>query len=401
MASVDTTWLGLPGARHIGAEELRALATVLERRTLYRGGGPGPAVEVAAAEAELADLLGRRHALLLNSGTSAMLTALVALGVGPGDEVVVPSYGWLGLLTTLAFLRAVPVLAPLTTGLVLDRSRLDRCLSSATRVVMPVHACGLPCPLPALASEHGPVVVDDGCQALGARLDEDRVVGGPGTLASVFSFQAYKVVSAGEGGALVTDDTELYRKAVAFHDAGLERFAATDTQVSGPRGAGLNLRMSELGAALIRVQLARLARVLDDQRAHYEYVASALKPLVASELVDIVEPATGERGNASFILLEAASPALGRALATHFRAHQIGLTLAADRPHHALPGWRRYLEASGIAHRVVDAHESLAILDRTLLLEINAELDDTQLRSLALAARSFMPSASPTATRAR
>ena len=388
MMKDSAAWLGFPGARHIGDDERRALGAVLDRRVLYRGGGPGEAVEVAEAEAELATRLGRRHALMLNSGTSALLAAFVGLGLGPGDEVVIPSYGWLSVVTTLAHLGAVPVFAPLTRGLVLDTSRLDRCLSSATRAILPLHPCGQPCPLPAGPSE-GPAIVEDACQALGSFDAHGRPMGGPGPLASVFSFQAYKIVSAGEGGALVTDDEALYRRALAFHDAGLERFAAGGSTQVEPRGLGLNLRMSELAAALVRVQLGRLDAVIAAQRAQQSRLSEAFAPLVDAGLVELVEPAAGRHTNGTFVVVEAASASLARALTTHLRERGIGALLANDRPYHALPGWRRYVRANTIPHRVVEPERSLAVLERTLLLEVNVELPEAALRGLARATHDF------------
>jgi dTDP-4-amino-4,6-dideoxygalactose transaminase len=369
-SSIGSEWRALPGLRALGVAEENALRRVLERRALYRGDGIAPPCEVREAERELAARYGRRHALLFNSATSALHTALHALGVGRGDEVIVPGYGWITDLSVVLALGATPVLAPVTSGLSLDPATVENCLSSKTRVVTRVHALGLP----AAKVSIGPLpLLDDTCQALGTEMNGRPA--GADALISVLSFQAYKVITSGEGGCLLTDDDALYTRAVRFHDAGLARFAhSAPGAPSEPIGIGLNLRMNELTAAVLRAQLERLDGLVAQQRDAYARMAAAFQPWASRGWARIVEPPTGGAGNGTTLVFEAESAARAVRLAEALRKQGVGVVYALEDRLHTQPGWVAYLEAQSLPHRVVERQRSDAIIARTLMLDVNAAL---------------------------
>jgi 8-amino-3,8-dideoxy-alpha-D-manno-octulosonate transaminase len=386
----EEDWIGFAGARAISDEEREAVASVLSRRTLYRGRGLAPPEEASLCEAELAELLGRRYVVLMNSGTSALLAALRAVGVGPGDEVILPGYGWLTDVTTVLHLGAVPVFAPLGPDLNLDPARLEACFSERTRAVAPVHACGRPFDLPAVAEiarRRGVPLVEDACQCLGGRID-GRLVGTEGQ-AAVFSFQAFKIVTAGEGGAMATDDEALYLSALRFHDAGLARFSLPSLSRSraGPEGqvpvgVGLNLRMSELGAALLRVQLRRLPELLGRLTRARTALLETFSEAFAAGVLRACPPRQGVEENGTFLQLKAPDARVARRMTEALCARGVPVRLAAAAPLHALPGWLEYLDRHGYAYRVVDRESSLDVLNRTLLLEVNWEQSPDALQRL-------------------
>ncbi len=369
-SSIGSEWRALPGLRALGAAEEEALRRVLDRRALYRGDGIAPPCEVREAERELAARYGRRHALLFNSATSALHAALHALGIGRGDEVIVPGYGWITNLSVVLQLGATPVLAPVTSGLSIDAAAVEGCLSSKTRALTRVHALGLPAASVSIGSI---ALLDDTCQALGTEL-RGRPAGAD-ALMSVLSFQAYKLITSGEGGCLLTDDDALYTRAVRFHDAGLARFAhsAPATQ-SEPVGIGLNLRMSELTAAVLRAQLERLDALVAQQRAAHMRMAAAFQPWIARGWMRVVEPPKGGAGNGTTLVLEAESETRAARLAAAMQQRGIGVVHAREDRLHTLPGWIAYLEAQSLPHRVVERERSEAIIARTLMLDVNAAL---------------------------
>lgn len=373
---LDPEWVGYPGARVIGEAEHKAVVDVLARRTLYRGAGLNEPREVSAVEVELARRLGRRFALTFNSGTSALVAGLVALGVGEGDEVIVPGYGWLTDVSAVLHLKAVPVLCPIGADLNIDPARIPECLTPRTKAITPVHACGRACDLDLVrAAAPGVSVLDDACQALGAT-SGGRPVGGEGTAATVLSFQSFKIITAGEGGALVTDDEELYVAAVRYHDAGLSRFAHAAASRGAPMqpiGVGLNLRMSELTAALLRVQLGRLEEVRAGQRAARERLSAAFAPAFEAGLLEEAPQGPGTEDNGTFLLLTARDGDAARGLHRALAALGVPLVHGIEDALHTSPGWAAYMQDQGFPFRSVGLEATRAILERTLFLQVNPD----------------------------
>ncbi|WP_375388155.1 DegT/DnrJ/EryC1/StrS family aminotransferase [uncultured Amnibacterium sp.] len=227
-----------------------------------------PASVTARLEREVAEYLSADHALAVNSGTSALLAALVGVGIGPGDEVLVPAYTWVSTAAAPLLLGAVPVLVDVDETLTMDVADLERKITSRTRAIVPVHMLNLVADMDAVmavAQRHGLKVVEDACQAFGV-LYRGRRVGTIGH-AGAFSFSHTKNISAGEGGMLVTSDAHVAARAQMFHDVG-SYTRASWTPTSEPLFIGMNLKMSELPAAVLRPQLKTLERRLSRMRAH-------------------------------------------------------------------------------------------------------------------------------------
>ena len=161
-----------PGGMEVGQEELEALRRVIESKNLFRyyGVGKGPD-EVASFEREFAELMGAKHALCLNAGSSALICALIGAGVGEGDEVIVPAYTWNATPNAVLASRAIPALAEVDESLTLDPEDVERRITSRTRAIVPVHMRGAPADMAALtaiAERHGLALIEDVCQAAGA-----------------------------------------------------------------------------------------------------------------------------------------------------------------------------------------------------------------------------------------
>ena len=188
------------------ARGMAATVRVLGRGELGRYAAAG-ASEVTRLEGELRDVIGVRHALAVNSGTSALVAALVGAGVGPGDEVLVPAFTWVSTAAAPLAVGAVPVLVEVDASLTMDPADLARKITPQSRAVIPVHMQNLVCdmdPIMSLAATHELTVIEDACQAVGQRY-RGRRVGSIGH-AGCFSFNQYKNIRCGEGGALLTDD---------------------------------------------------------------------------------------------------------------------------------------------------------------------------------------------------
>lgn len=255
------------GAAAIGQEEKQAVMEVLESQSLFRYYGPNLLSKVAAFEADFATFVGSKYAMAASSGTAALRLGLAALGVGPGDEVIVPAVTFIASVGAIVASRARPVFAEIDESLQLDPDDLSRRLTPRTKAIMPVHLGGVSVdmdPITAFAREHGLKVIEDAAQSCGSFYGERRV----GTLGDVgcFSFQLEKNITSGEGGILVTDDPELFRRAAIYGDQGGQFWTShqgvRDT-VGGQPIIGENLRMNEIAGAILGCQLKKLTEILD------------------------------------------------------------------------------------------------------------------------------------------
>lgn len=249
-----------------GVREIASVARVLAGGKLGRYSA-AESSRTARFEAESAEFLGARHTLAVNSGTSALLAALVGVGVGPGDEVLVPAYTWVSTAAAPLVLGAVPVLVEIDESLTMDPADIRRKITPRTKAILPVHMLNLVCDMDtitAIAREHGLAVVEDACQAFGVRYHGKRV----GTLsdAGAFSFSQTKNISSGEGGLVATEDERIWSRAGMFHDVGSYTRKGY-VQRDEPLFVGLNLKMSELASSVLLPQMRRLDAELDRYRA--------------------------------------------------------------------------------------------------------------------------------------
>jgi len=220
---VRTTPLPLefPGIHFMDEEEVDAAVRVLRSRSPFRYYGVDLQGEVDAFEAEFASFLGITHCLAVNSGTSALHTALAALGVGPGQEVIVPAYLWVSVASAVVNLGAIPILADIDDTFCMDPACVEATITPRTTGVICVHMSGAPADVKAIravARKHGLFLLEDCAQCTGGSI-EGQKVGTFGDMA-IFSFQMNKNMTSGEGGWLVTNDVRLYHRAVACHDTG-------------------------------------------------------------------------------------------------------------------------------------------------------------------------------------
>jgi perosamine synthetase len=238
----------------------------------------GPRVE--QFEAEYAQLTGAAHCLATANGTSALIATLAALGVGPGDEVVVPPYTFVATVNAVLLLHALPVFVDtdIETSQI-DARKVGAAITERTRVVMPVHLGGAAADLDtilAVASARGVPVVEDACQAHLAEW-KGRKVGTYGR-AGCFSFQASKNLNCAEGGAIVTGDGALVDACYRFHNNSRGRASAGSTDFSY-RGVGANLRLTEFQAAMLLAQMTRLEKQARTRDANGAYLTTLLRQI--------------------------------------------------------------------------------------------------------------------------
>jgi len=226
---------------------------------LFRYYNPKPS-KVAEAESAMAKLVGVKHCLAVNSCTSALVASYRALGIGAGDEVIVPAYTFFASAATVAACNAVPVIVEMDDSLNIDPKAAERAITRRTKAIVPVHMRGAPAQMDAimdLAKRKGIAVVEDVAQAGGGSF-QGRRLGAIGTM-GCFSFDFYKIMVSGEGGFVTTDDEWLYTRAQSWHDTAAcwrpDRFARERRE--GELFCGENYRMSEMEGAVALAQIRR------------------------------------------------------------------------------------------------------------------------------------------------
>jgi dTDP-4-amino-4,6-dideoxygalactose transaminase len=246
-----------------------AVMEVMKGGYLFRYGSeddPKFLHKVASLEKEFARYCGVKYALATSSGTSSLLVSAVALGLKPGDEVIVPAYTFVASYSSLIFAGIVPVLAEIDQSLTLDAADIERRITPRTKAIMPVHMLGNPCDMDrirAITKKHGLLVLEDACQAAGGSY-KGRKVGSIGDMGA-FSLNFFKTINSGDGGLVVTSDKTLYESAFGAHDQGHKpmRFGV---EVGARSLLGLNFRMNELTAAVALAQLGKIDRIVDALR---------------------------------------------------------------------------------------------------------------------------------------
>jgi 8-amino-3,8-dideoxy-alpha-D-manno-octulosonate transaminase len=327
------------GAAALGQAERDAVLEVLSAQGLFRYGASSLG-KVDAFEAGVVDLLGTGHALATSSGTAALTAGLAALGVGPGDEVVIPAVTFIATANAVVVAGAVPVFCDLDDSLGLDPAHLATVLTERTAAVMPVHLENVVGDMDGLlAVTKGVPVLEDACQAMGSSY-RGKPAGTIGDLGA-FSLQLEKNITAGEGGVLITDDPDLHLRATRYTDQG-GQFV---TGRGGSRGGmdepfvGENLRMTELAGAIAGVQLTRLPGLLSDMRTVKRKVLDGVGDREGLTPRWVPDPA-GDGGSSCFWYLPAVD------LAERFVGALLAEGVPCTRPYGGLPVYANpaYLE---------------------------------------------------------
>ncbi len=289
----------------IGQEEIDAVTAVLRSGQLfrYRGGEGGQA---DTCEKKLAARFDSPHTLVVTSGTGALICGLVGMGIGPGDEVLVPAYTWLASAGAVLSVGAIPVLAEVNETLTLDPDDFERRIGPRTKAVIPVHMGGRPSDMDAIlaiAKRRGLRVLEDACQAIGGDY-KGRPLASLGD-AGTFSFNQFKTIACGEGGALLTRDRKIHERALYYHDMGCTFRNHAGTMTEEPF-LGNTFRMNELLCAMLRVQLDRLDGILERLRERQRWILDAVRACRVPFVVSPSNDAAGDSGQFATFLFATA-----------------------------------------------------------------------------------------------
>ena len=313
----------MPGFELFGDAERKEVQDVLESGVLMRYGFDGMRNghwKAKELEQALETQLQVKHAQLVSSGTAAVSIALASAGIGAGDEVIMPVFTFVASFEAIMMLGAIPVLVEIDDTLTLDPKAVEAAITDRTKAIMPVHMCGSMADLDALSAlckKHNLVLIEDSSQATGATY-KGKPLGSIGDLGCL-SLDYVKIITCGEGGAVLTNNEAYYTNADHYSDHGHDH-------VGNDRGAeshpflGYNFRISELNAAVGLAQLRRLNEFVAIQKKHFNIIREAL-----SQIPEVTFRTVPEGGEESYSFLSFYMPDLetARAVSTAFKTEGI------------------------------------------------------------------------------
>lgn len=377
----------------IGDEEIKAVERVIRSRQLFRFNDGTK--EVETFETELAQKIGTKYSLAVTGGTGALICALVGLGVGPGDEVIVPAYTFMATALAVVVVGAIPVIAEVDESLTIDPDDVEKKISKYTKAIIPVHMLGLPSNMDRImeiAKKYNLKVVEDCCQADGGSYKGRRLgsIGDVGT----FSFNYFKIITAGEGGALVTDDYNIYERALIYHDGGAP-FRPHAVTLKTPIFVGSQLRSNEISGAILREQLKKLDTILSDLRRVKKAFMNCFE---GEENIKFIRSndIEGDCGSSVGFLFE--SEAAARKFASH---EDINRGVLVDSKKHVYFDWDPIMNKRGSHHPALDpfklpqnkdlnmnySHDmcpkTIDILSRTVIVGMNPDWTEAEIMAKA------------------
>jgi 8-amino-3,8-dideoxy-alpha-D-manno-octulosonate transaminase len=284
----------MPGYELWGAEERKEVNDVLETGILMRYGFDAPRKGIWKSkelETAICKTFGSTYAQLTSSGTSALTTAMAALGIGAGDEVIIPSFTFVASFEAVLSVGAVPVIVDVDDTLTLNPDAVKKAITSKTKCIMPVHMCGSMADLDALLSickEHKLILLEDACQSIGGSY-KGKMLGTLGD-AGTFSFDFVKTITCAEGGVVMTNKKDVYVKCDGYTDHGHDH-AGVDRGADLHPFIGYNFRISELHAAVGLAQIRKLDTFLSIQKKNQTILKNILSQVPEISFRRVPDPA--------------------------------------------------------------------------------------------------------------
>jgi len=384
----------MPGFELFSDLERKEVMDVLETGVLMRYNFDGPRKNIwktKELEQAISEKIGAKYVQVTSSGTTALITAMNALGIGAGDEIILPTFTFVASFEAVLAVGAIPVLVDIDESLTLSPDAIKKAITPKTKAIMPVHMCGAMAQMDeilSIAKKHTILVLEDACQAIGATY-KGKYVGTLGIMGA-YSFDYVKTVTCGEGGAVFTNDEKLYKNSDQFTDHGHDH-------VGNDRGAeshpyiGLNYRISELNAAVGLAQWRRLDEFLAIQRKNHSYIKNELAKIDGVSFRKVPDESGDICSHLSIIL---PSEELTREVSSQFKEAGIGGTFYwFDNNWHYIRKWEHLKNIQTLAplyqehkdalpdYENTDYSKSDAIISRTISIAISMAWTEEQLQN--------------------
>lgn len=363
----------MPGFELFGDTERKEVQDVLDSGVLMRYGFDGMRNghwKAKELERELESYFDVKHAQLVSSGTAAVSVALATLGIGAGDEVIMPTFTFVASFEAIMMLGATPILVDIDDTLTLDPEAVKKAITPKTKAVMVVHMCGSMANLDALKTvcdAHNLFLVEDACQAIGATY-KGKALGSIGNV-GCFSFDFVKTITCGEGGAVITNNETYHTNADHFSDHGHDH-------IGNDRGAethpflGYNFRISELNAAVGLAQIKRLPEFLSIQKKHYTILREAL-----ADIPEVTFRTVPDGGEESYAFLNFFLPDLeiARKVMTGFKENGVDVCFHYyDNNWHYIRKWEHLKELKSLYPISTEVKEGLKYLENKVYEQSDA-----------------------------
>jgi len=385
----------MPGFELWGEEERKEVNDVLETGILMRYGFDGARKGMWKAkelEEEICNTFGSKYAQLTSSGTAALTTAMAALGIGFGDEVIMPTFTFVASFEAVLSVGAIPVLVDIDETLTLDPQAVKNAVTPKTKCIMPVHMCGSMANVDALKDichEHNLILIEDACQSIGATY-KGKTVGTIGD-AGTFSFDFVKTITCGEGGVVMTNKEDVYLKCDGYTDHGHDHKGGSDRGADLHPFIGYNYRISELHAAVGLAQIRKVQQFLAIQKKNYTQLREIL-----SKVPEVTFRAIPEGGvdSCTFISWFLPSESITQAFVNEMKAQGIlgGNFYWYQNNWHYISKWDHLKNASllnGYSHAITEKLKSYstqsfsasdAILSRCISTSISLAWTEDQIK---------------------
>jgi len=385
----------MPGFELWSDKERKEVNDVLETGILMRYGFDGPRKGIWKSkelEEAICKTFGSNYAQLTSSGTAALTTAMSALGIGYGDEVITPAFTFVASFEAILSIGAIPVLVDVDDTLTLAPDAVRKAITSKTKAVMPVHMCGGMADMDALIAickEHNLLLLEDACQSIGGSYKGKSLgtIGAAGT----FSFDFVKTMTCGEGGVVMMNDKELYEKCDGYTDHGHDHKGGADRGADLHPFIGYNYRISELHAAVGLAQIKRLDEFLAIQKKNHALLKNILATVPEISFRRIPDPA-GD--SCSFVSWFLPTETITKAVVTEMKAQGIlpGNFYWYDNNWHYIRKWDHLkqgttlnalsetLKAAIIKHANKDFAASDAVMCRCISTAISLLWTEEQLK---------------------
>lgn len=384
----------MPGFELFGNEERDGVNDVLETGILMRYGFDGPRKGIWKSkelEAAICNVFGSKYAQLVSSGTAALTTAMGALGIGYGDEIILPSFTFVASFEAIISVGAIPVFVDVDDTLTLNPAAVRNAITPKTKCVMPVHMCGSMADMDALQNickEHNLILLEDACQSIGGTYKGKKLgtIGDAGT----FSFDFVKTITCAEGGVIMTNREDVFVKSDGYSDHGHDHLGV-DRGADLHPFVGYNFRISELHAAVGLAQIQKLDQFLDIQKRNHAALKAILQQVPEISFRRLPDPA-GD--SCTFISWFLPTEAITRAVVASLKEQGIlaGNFYWFDNNWHYIRKWDHLKEsitlnalsaehkAAVIQHATKDFSASDAIMSRCISTAIGLLWTEEQLK---------------------
>lgn len=393
----------MPGFEIFGEEEKKEIDDVLSTGVLFRyefGEQRKGVYKVKEFEEKFASYCNSSYAQAVTSGSAALKVALVALGVGPGDEVITQGFTFVATWEAILEVGATPVFCEVDTTLNMDPADLKKKITANTKCIIPVHMLGAPARIEeivTIAKAKNIPVLEDTAQAAGARINGKHL--GSFGACGTFSFDSVKTMTTGEGGMVITDDEALWRTMSEYHDHGHDHVVNPGARGGeGRRFIGFNYRMMELQGAIGLAQLAKLDTIVKTQQKNKTVLKEAAAGIPGITFRTLIDEAGDSASFFAFILQDSEHC---RRVNDSLKVSGFGAINFAENTWHFYPQWEHLLEAkspvsSGYPFNEPDGRkrfifdrkalpQSCELLERTLVYPVSLKMDEEKLGAMAAA----------------